>query len=375
MADWLVKIGETEYRAQSVDEVRQWYREGRVTDVTQVYHPVQGRWMAAREIDELRGAAPGPGGIGMGAAAAPLPPAVSGGKKSFFRPMTCLIGCGVLLLLFIILAAIGGLFGSKVIEKAQQEKAKQSADTRDRAIASLKGTAEIPPEMLRRRCDEVGAFQGVDEAVRQRCAKVFVDAALESAKSDDVAGARTLVAKATDAGATETMTQPVTAAIERSERNAEQRKAAAVAAMRKDVDKLENTTWYYDKSSPTSANTNAFYLYFAEKGDQRWLRWITRYYADTWLFVHSFTVYADGQSWEYNRVKIERDNNADTWEWHDTTPTARDIEMIRAVIKSKEATVRFQGNQYHDDRTISATQKKALQRVLDAYVARGGQLP
>lgn len=371
MADWLVKIGETEYRAQSVDEVRQWYREGRVNDATQVYHPVQGRWMSARDVDELRSTAPG----APAAPAMPLPAAVQGGKKSLFRPMTCLLGCGGLLLLGVIMSALMGVFGSKIAEKAAEQKAKETAGARDRAIASLKASEQLDPTLVRRRCDEIGTFAGVEEAVRERCGKAYADAALESAKNDDAATARTLLDKATNAGAAATVTQSVTAAIERSERELEQRRATAVAAMRKDVDKLENTTWYYDKSSPNRANTNTFHVYFGEKGKDVWLRWTTRYFADTWLFVHSFTVYADGQSWEYNNVKIERDHTADTWEWHDTTPTARDIEMIRAVIRSKEATIRFHGRQYHDDRKISATQKKALQRVLDAYVARGGQLP
>jgi hypothetical protein len=370
MADWLVKIGESEYRAQSVDEVRQWYREGRVTDATQVFHPVQGRWMAARDVEELRGMAAAPG--------VPLPAAVSGGKKGFFRPKSCLTGCAGLIVLFIVVAIYSGFRDSaKQKESAarDEQKSKENAKARDLALTALKGGGDMPGDLLRRRCEEVGSFDGVDESVRTRCGKAFTDAALDAAKNDDLGTARSLLDKATAAGAAASATQSVTAAIERSERQAEQRKEAAVASMRKEVDKLEGTTWYTDKSSPTAGNTNAFYIYFAEKGDQRWLRWMTRYYADTWLFVHSFTVYADGQSWDYNNVKIERDNNADTWEWHDTTPTARDIEMIRAVIKSKEATIRFHGKQYHDDRPISSTQKKALQRVLDAYQARGGQLP
>ena len=129
MADWLVKIGDQEYRAQSIEEVKQWYREGRVTDTTYVFHPVQQRWMLPREIDELRG-------IAGSAAAAPPPAAVQGGKKGLFRPMTCLIGCGGLLVLFIIIAAITGIWDSKKNAEEATGKEQQTAGARERAIAS-----------------------------------------------------------------------------------------------------------------------------------------------------------------------------------------------------------------------------------------------
>lgn len=46
--------------------------------------------------------------------------------------------------------------------------------------------------------------------------------------------------------------------------------------------------------------------------------------------------------------------------------------MIEAIIASKDATIRFVGQQYRDDKKITASQKAALRRVLDAYKALGG---
>lgn len=82
---------------------------------------------------------------------------------------------------------------------------------------------------------------------------------------------------------------------------------------------------------------------------------------------------ADGQRFERGRVKFERDHDSKIWEWYDENLTDADLQMIRAIIASKEAVIRFNGRQYRKDRTITASQKAALQNVLDAYKALGGK--
>ena len=44
-----------------------------------------------------------------------------------------------------------------------------------------------------------------------------------------------------------------------------------------------------------------------------------------------------------------------------------DIEMLKAIANSKETIVRFQGDNYHYDLTVSASDKKAIKEVLTAY--------
>lgn len=139
--------------------------------------------------------------------------------------------------------------------------------------------------------------------------------------------------------------------------------------MTKKIDKLEHITWYQDRS--THPYESSFHLYFAERdGTVSNLRLKLRYYADDWLFIEGFTVYADGQRFEYPNVPFERDNGSGSiWEWHDDLVDSRDLTMIKAVIASKEAVVRYHGRQYQADRKITANQKAALQNVLDAYKA------
>jgi len=101
-----------------------------------------------------------------------------------------------------------------------------------------------------------------------------------------------------------------------------------------------------------------------------WLRLKIRYYGSDWLFVESFFVVVDGERFDKAYAEFERDHGGgDVWEWYDESPTAKDLEMIKKIISSKKATIRFVGRQYHRDHVIDTNEKRALQSVLDAYEA------
>jgi hypothetical protein len=48
--------------------------------------------------------------------------------------------------------------------------------------------------------------------------------------------------------------------------------------------------------------------------------------------------------------------------------------MIESIISSKNTKIRYNGQRYHSDRIISNIEKSALQNVLDAYYAFGGEI-
>lgn len=153
----------------------------------------------------------------------------------------------------------------------------------------------------------------------------------------------------------------------------ERRFAAALQRMSKKTDKIEGIDWYRDKSSPIYNNQNGFFIYIGKRGSEApWLRLRIQYYAEDWLFIESFIVVADGRRFERNGVGFERDNDSKIWEWYDESLSQSDLTMIRAVVNSKEAVIRFNGRQYRNDKTITAAQKAALQNVLDAFKALGG---
>lgn len=149
---------------------------------------------------------------------------------------------------------------------------------------------------------------------------------------------------------------------------AEQELKAIWSKMRKKYDSFESVTWYNALSSPIYSNQNGFYLYFGVKdGRLLTLRLKMTYLDDDWLFVDTARVNVDGFIYPLTCSNWERDNKSgQIWEWCDT-PLDDDREIIEAIIKSKKSVIRFDGDKYYDNRTISSSQKQALQDVLNAY--------
>jgi hypothetical protein len=150
--------------------------------------------------------------------------------------------------------------------------------------------------------------------------------------------------------------------------------AAALKAMVKRTDKIDGIDWYRDRSSPAYNNRNGFFIYIGKKSNSApWLRLRVQYHAEDWLFVRGFVVVADGQRFERGPLVFERDNDTMIWEWYDTDVDATDLILLNAVANSKQATIRFNGQQYRTDRAISSSEKAAIRNVLNAYRALGGK--
>lgn len=131
----------------------------------------------------------------------------------------------------------------------------------------------------------------------------------------------------------------------------ERRLANALTKMQKEEDKLTGKVTYIDKSSPKYVNQNGFFLRIIKsKNEPPRLILDTQYFADDWLFIERFLVVADGKSFEFNG-EFKRDNGGgDIWEWNFRIPETQELEMIKAVIASKQATIRFFGQHYHKDK-------------------------
>jgi hypothetical protein len=85
--------------------------------------------------------------------------------------------------------------------------------------------------------------------------------------------------------------------------------------------------------------------------------------------IREYAVYADEVRHVPTQDHFERDNYDYIWEWLDFTPTATDLAIVKAIIDSKEAYIRFEGDQYRRDYKITAADKKALADVLAAFQA------
>ncbi len=70
----------------------------------------------------------------------------------------------------------------------------------------------------------------------------------------------------------------------------------------------------------------------------------------------------------YNDVVREVDWG-DVFEYADKTADKGDLEMLRAIADSKETIVRFEGDDYIHDFTVSDSDKKAIRETLKVYDA------
>lgn len=166
------------------------------------------------------------------------------------------------------------------------------------------------------------------------------------------------------------------AAIEAAKVAEEQRASQATKAMRRRTDKVEGITWYEDSALPEVDIDDYFRLYFG-KGDRLTaLRLRLQYAADDWLFAHGFTVVADDKRFDFDQIDFTRDNASSTvWEECDIPVDARVWSMLEACLAAREVTVRVRGSDHVSDRTIPKRERDAMQRVIDAYRAMGGQTP
>lgn len=157
----------------------------------------------------------------------------------------------------------------------------------------------------------------------------------------------------------------------------------ATSKMRKQVDEVNDITWYYNKSTTQHVNVNSFHTYIGQKKDgELALKLRIQYAGDNWLFIYSYELKIDENKYDitpyhinsnYN-TDVYKDNNTGAWEWSDMGVDSKKMEIIKAIIESKKAIIRYEGKQYYYDRIITDSEKKALKNVLDAYKALGGSV-
>jgi len=160
---------------------------------------------------------------------------------------------------------------------------------------------------------------------------------------------------------------------------AERSKNEAIKSLRKKTDDIRNITWYFDKSTPQYTNYNSFHLYFGTKKDSKpWLQLAINYTADDWLFIKRYIIKTDNDTYTISPSygEINTDNGGgEIWEWYDVPLDQEKYKMIEDIIKSKNAKIRHEGKQYYKDRAITQKEKQALQNIITAYNALGGEEP
>ena len=148
---------------------------------------------------------------------------------------------------------------------------------------------------------------------------------------------------------------------------------------RVEYDKMQGITWYMHNSMPEYIDTRSYlipYIGVSDSGNA-WICIRYNYTGDDWIFWRNATVMADSKK-DYlipsSYYDIVHDNDAGlVWEWYDdcldynAAMDSSDIDMLNRIANSAETIVRFQGNDYYYDLTITQGDKALIRDVLTFY--------
>ncbi len=165
------------------------------------------------------------------------------------------------------------------------------------------------------------------------------------------------------------------ALVKYQEKYSQQKREQAFSRLSSRYDEFKDITWYRDYSSPNYINRDGFFVYFGyDSNGVTDLHLKMQYYADDWLFIDKASVNVDGETFSLSESSFDRDNDSTIWEWQDITiigDTSNELILGRDILEkiaySNSAIVRYSGSQYYHDEYISATQKRAIRNVLEAY--------
>ena len=138
----------------------------------------------------------------------------------------------------------------------------------------------------------------------------------------------------------------------------------------KTEDKMEDVRWYTSTEYGSAFNgPSHIAAYIGESKGQVSLKVMITYHADDWLFIKNYKFLVDGEKFESGPLIPEQrvESGDGVYEWTHTNASVENIALLKAIWKSKKATIRYSGTQFYRDRVISEREKRALGKVITAY--------
>lgn len=146
-----------------------------------------------------------------------------------------------------------------------------------------------------------------------------------------------------------------------------------------EYDKIENITWYMPKNMPEYIDERCYLIpYIGVRNNRAWICVRYNYTEDDWIFWESLSILVDGNKTtkSVGSFNTTRDNDGGVvWEYYDeilninASIDSNDIQLLEKIANSNETIVRFQGDDYHYDLTVSNKDKSMIKDVLAMYSA------
>lgn len=142
-----------------------------------------------------------------------------------------------------------------------------------------------------------------------------------------------------------------------------------------DEDKVNKIKFYYPSVFPKFADIRCYVLpYLGCSSGQYYVNVRYNYTNNDWIFFDKVTFAVDNQrytkTFDYfdavhlvgNGKVVEYTNQVDL--------SKQDIDMLWEIVNSKETIVRFEGDEFYYDHTITANDKQAISDILTVYEAK-----
>jgi hypothetical protein len=131
-------------------------------------------------------------------------------------------------------------------------------------------------------------------------------------------------------------------------------------------DEFKQVTFYKNYNNSYYSNAVSIYLVEDNKGEING-RLKIEYSAEDWLFINNYTFLCDGVVYDYTPENdIVRDNSeGEIYEYSDQVYSPQINKIMKAIISSKVAKLRCNGDKYYDDRLITKSEKQKLKKMFE----------
>jgi len=148
--------------------------------------------------------------------------------------------------------------------------------------------------------------------------------------------------------------------------------------IRKEVDDMEGITWIYPKNEngiiQHNNRTTAYAYLGTSEGSAPWVRLCIGFHSGDWIFMEKIKFLSkqpDGdKTYEFSVSYDDRSTKVDggIFEWIDKNMDLSSRSKLRDVVaKGQKTDVRFTGDDYHKDATLTDAQQKNLRLLLVYY--------
>ena len=145
-----------------------------------------------------------------------------------------------------------------------------------------------------------------------------------------------------------------------------------------DSDPFTGITWYMHGDMPNYIDIRSYIIpYIGVQGKNTWMCIRYNYTADDWIFWETLTILVDGNKY-YKFVDyfdVTRDNDTEVWEYYDEclnynqAMDSEEVQMLREIADSNETLIRFAGDEYIYDLTVTSADKQMIRDTLALYEA------